>query len=161
MIKNISFEQQRDTMDCGVSCLITTAGYYGKSTDRDRLRLLSDLSKDGVSLLGISKAAEEIGFKTVGGRLGFETLAEEAPLPCIVHWNQNHFVIVYKIKKHRKDRYTVYVADPGKGLVTYTKEEFCEHWISTQTNGEEKGIALLLEPTEQFYDQKDEPQIRN
>ena len=66
-----------------------TAGYYGKSTDRDRLRLLSDLSKDGVSLLGISKAAEEIGFKTVGGRLGFETLAEEAPLPCIVHWNQN------------------------------------------------------------------------
>lgn len=98
MIKNISFEQQRDTMDCGVSCLIMTAGYYGKSTDRDRLRLLSDLSKDGVSLLGISKAAEEIGFKTVGGRLGFETLAEEAPLPCIVHWNQNHFVIVYKIK---------------------------------------------------------------
>ncbi len=89
MIKNISFEQQRDTMDCGVSCLIMTAGYYGKSTDRDRLRLLSDLSKDGVSLLGISKAAEEIGFKTVGGRLGFETLAEEAPLPCIVHWNQN------------------------------------------------------------------------
>ena len=136
--------------------LIMTAGYYGKSTDRDRLRLLSDLSKDGVSLLGISKAAEEIGFKTVGGRLGFETLAEEAPLPCIVHWNQNHFVIVYKIKKHRKDRYTVYVADPGKGLVTYTKEEFCEHWISTQTNGEEKGIALLLEPTEQFYAQKDE-----
>ena len=156
MIKNISFEQQRDTMDCGVSCLIMTARYYGKSTDRDRLRLLSDLSKDGVSLLGISKAAEEIGFKTVGGRLGFETLAEEAPMPCIIHWNQNHFVVVYKIKKHNKGKYTVYIADPGKGLVTYTKEEFCEHWISTKTNGEEKGIALLLEPTEQFYAQKEE-----
>ena len=155
MIKNISFEQQQDTMDCGVSCLIMTAGYYGKSTDRDRLRLLSDLSKDGVSLLGISKAAEEIGFKTVSGRLGFETLAEEILLPCIVHWNQNHFVVVYKIKKRRGNRYEVYVADPGKGLITYTKEEFCEHWVSTKTNGEEKGIALLLEPTEQFYAQND------
>ena len=113
------------------------------------------LGKEGVSLLGISKAAEEIGFKTVGGRLSFETLTSEAPLPCIVHWNQNHFVVVYKIKKHRKGCYTVYVADPGKGLVTYTKEEFCEHWVSTKTNGEEKGIALLLEPTEQFYTQKD------
>lgn len=92
---------------------------------------------------------------SVGGRLSFETLASEAPLPCIVHWNQNHFVVVYKIKRRRKGRYTVYVADPGKGLVTYTKEEFCEHWVSTKTNGEEKGIALLLEPTEQFYTQTD------
>lgn len=142
-------------MDCGVSCLIMTAGYYGKSTDRDRLRLLSDLSKDGVSLLGISKAAEKIGFKTIGGRLSFDTLTSEVPLPCIIHWNQNHFVVVYKIKKRRGNRYEVYVADPGKGLITYTKEEFCEHWVSTKTNGEEKGIALLLEPTEQFYAQND------
>lgn len=109
----------------------------------------------GVSLLGISKAAEDIGFKTVGGRLSFETLASGVPMPCIVHWDQNHFVVVYKVKKHRKGRYTIYVADPGKGLVTYIKEEFCEHWISTQTNGEEKSIALLLEPTEQFYAQAD------
>lgn len=75
-------------------------------------------------------------------------------MPCIVYWNQNHFVVVYKIKKHRKGRYTVYVADPEKGLVSYTKDEFCEHWVSTQTNGGEKGIALLLEPTERFYSQK-------
>ena len=108
-----------------------------------------------MSLLGISKAAETIGFKTIGGRLSFEMLSQEAPMPCIVHWNQNHFVVVYKIKKHNKGKYTVYVADPGKGLVSYTKEEFCEHWISTKINGEEKGIALLLEPTEQFYTQKD------
>lgn len=76
-------------------------------------------------------------------------------MPCIVHWNQNHFVVVYKIKKHKKGKYTVYVADPGKGLVSYTQEEFCEHWVSTKTNGEEKGVALLLEPTEQFYAQND------
>lgn len=87
--------------------------------------------------------------------MSFDILVTEVPLPCIVHWNQNHFVVVYKIKKHKKGRYTIYVADPGKGLVTYSKEEFCEHWISTRTNGEEKGIALLLEPTEQFYAQKD------
>ena len=142
-------------MDCGSACLAMIVKFYGMLPVIETIRASCDLSKDGVSLLGISKAAEEIGFKTVGGRLSFETLANEAPLPCIVHWNQNHFVVVYKIKKHRKGRFMVYVADPGKGLVTYTKEEFCQHWVSTKTNGEEKGIALLLEPTEQFYAQKD------
>ena len=142
-------------MDCGSACLAMIVKFYGMLPVIETIRASCDLSKDGVSLLGISKAAEEIGFKTVGGRLSFETLANEAPLPCIVHWNQNHFVVVYKIKKHRKGRFMVYVADPGKGLVTYTKEEFCEHWVSTKTNGEEKGIALLFEPTEQFYAQKD------
>ena len=147
--------KQRDAMDCGPSCLAIVVNYYRRQVDRDGLRKICSLGKDGVSLLGISKAAETIGFKTIGGRLSFNTLAHEIPLPCIVHWNQNHFVVVYKIKKHNKGKYTVYVADPGKGLVTYTKEEFCEHWVSTKTNGEEKGIVLLLEPTEQFYAQND------
>ena len=142
-------------MDCGPSCLAMIAKHYGQQADKEQFREICSLGKDGVSLLGISKAAETIGFKTIGGRLSFDTLVHEVPLPCIAHWNQNHFVVVYKIKKHNKGKYTVYVADPGKGLVTYTKEEFCEHWISTKTNGEEKGIALLLEPTEQFYAQKD------
>ena len=142
-------------MDCGPSCLAIIAKHYGRQVGREHLRKICSLGKDGVSLLGISKAAETIGFKTIGGRLNFATLADEVPLPCIVHWNQNHFVVVYKIRKHKKEKYTIYVADPGKGLVTYTKEEFCEHWVSTKTNGEEKGISLLLEPTEQFYTQKD------
>ena len=146
-------------MDCGPSCLAIIAKHYGRKVEREQLREICSLGKDGVSLLGISKAAETIGFKTIGGRLSFEMLSQEAPMPCIVHWNQNHFVVVYKIKKHRKGRYSVYVADPGKGLVTYTKEEFCEHWVSTKTDGEEKGIALLLEPTEQFYAQKTEETI--
>ena len=142
-------------MDCGPSCLAMIVKYYGKDVSIEQLRKICSLGKDGVSLLGISKAAETIGLKTIGGRLSLNTLAHEIPLPCIVHWNQNHFVVVYKIKKHNKEKYTVYVADPGKGHVTYTKEEFCEHWISTKNNGEEKGIALLLEPTEQFYAQDD------
>lgn len=129
--------------------------HYGRDFNIDSIRTVCSLNREGVSLLGISKAAETIGFKTVGGRLSFDTLAFEVPLPCIVHWNQNHFVVVYKIKKHKKGKYTVYVADPGKGLVSYTQEEFCEHWVSTKTNSEEKGVALLLEPTEQFYAQND------
>lgn len=137
-------------MDCGPSCLVMIAKHHGKDVDIEQLRNICSLGKDGVSMLGISKAAESIGFKTIGGRSSFDVLAHEFPLPCIVHWNQNHFVVVYKIKK-RKGLYSIYVADPGKGLITYTKEDFCTHWISTQTSSVEKGIALLLEPTEQFY----------
>ena len=146
-----SFTKQPDAMDCGPACLSMIAEHYGKRYTLEYLRDNSFIGRDGVSLLGISKAAENIGFKTVGCRLTFEKLAEKALLPCIVHWNQDHFVVVYKIKKKRCG-YEIHVADPGKGLLTYTKEEFCSHWVSTQTNGEEKGVALLLEPTELFYE---------
>ena len=142
-------------MDCGPSCLAMIAKHYGLQPNVEKIRRSCALNKEGVSLLGISKAAESIGFKTIGGRLTFNTLAKEVTHPCIIHWNQNHFVVVYKVKKHSKGKYTVYVADPAKGLVTYTQEEFCEHWISTKTNDEEKGIALLLEPTELFCTQKE------
>jgi len=152
---SFAIKRQRDAMDCGPSCLAMIAKHYGQQADKEQLRKICSLGKEGVSLLGISKAAENLGFKTIGGRLSFEMLYQEDPMPCIIHWNQNHFVVVYKIKKHNKGKYTVYVADPGKGLVTYTKEEFCEHWVSTKTNGEEKGIVLLLEPTEQFYAQNE------
>ena len=144
---------QRDNMDCGPTCLAMIVEYFGRDVNRDHLRECCALGKDGVSLLGISKAAEAIGLKTIGGRTSFDSLTQEFPLPCIVHWNQNHFVVVYKIKK-RKGLYSIYVADPSKGLMTYTKEEFCKHWISTQTDGIEKGIALLFEPTEYFYAQR-------
>jgi possible peptide-transporting ATPase len=129
--------------------------HYGGSFNINSIRTDCALNREGVSLLGISKAAEELGFKSVGGRLSFSSLASEALLPCIVHWSQNHFVVVYKVKNQKKGDCTIYVADPGKGLVSYTKEEFCEHWVSTKTNGEEKGIVLLLEPTNQFYTQND------
>lgn len=147
--------RQRNVMDCGPSCLAMIAEHYGRTVQQELLHHYCSLGRNGVSLLGISKAAENIGFKTVGGRLSFDILANELPFPCIVHWNQNHFVVVYNIKKRKGNQYEVYVADPGKGLVTYTKEEFCEYWVSTKTNGEEKGIALLLEPTEQFYAQNE------
>lgn len=147
--------RQRDAKDCGPSCLAMIVKHYGGSFNINSIRTDCALNREGVSLLGISKAAEEFGFKSVGGRLSFSSLASEALLPCIVHWSQNHFVVVYKVKNQKKGDCTIYVADPGKGLVSYTKEEFCEHWVSTKTNGEEKGIVLLLEPTNQFYTQND------
>lgn len=147
--------RQRDAKDCGPSCLAMIVKHYGGSFNINSIRTDCALNREGVSLLGISKAAEELGFKSVGGRLSFSSLASEVLLPCIVHWSQNHFVVVYKVKNQKKGDCTIYVADPGKGLVSYTKEEFCEHWVSTKTNGEEKGIVLLLEPTNQFYTQND------
>ena len=146
--------RQHDSIDCGLVCLSMIALNNGIGINESLLKNSYSLGKDGVSLFDISKAAENIGFKTIAGRLSFKTLAIEVPLPCIAHWNQNHFVVVHKIKKHRKDDYTVYVADPAKGLVTYNKEEFCEHWVSTKTNGGDKGIVLLFEATEQFFSSK-------
>ena len=139
-------------MDCGPACLGMIAKYYGKEYNIDNLRANSYIGRDGVSLLGISRAAENIGFKTVGGRITFRKLSQKALLPCIVHWNQEHFVVVYAIKKSKKNSYDVLVADPGKGLIRFSQEEFCKNWISTQTNGEEKGVVLLFEPTAAFYE---------
>lgn len=145
------FIAQPDSMDCGPACLSMISEYYGNKKSIENLRNDCFISKYGVSLLGISKAAENIGLKSIGGKLAFESLSTEVLLPCIVHWNQNHFVVVYRIKKHRKKDYTIYIADPGKGLITYNKNEFLEHWASTVIDGERKGIALLLEPTDLFY----------
>lgn len=122
----------------------------GKRYSIDFLSHICFASNEGISLLGISQAAEELGFKTISGRIVIKQLANSL-LPCILHWNQNHFVILYKIKKGRK----FYVADPGKGLLTYNLEEFKSHWIGTTSNNEEKGIAMFLEPTPRFYEQKE------
>ena len=158
MHTNIFFKQ-KDAMDCGPSCLAMIVKFYGLQPNIEVIRHTCALSREGVSLLGISKAAESIGFKTISGRLSFNTLVTEAPLPCIVHWNQNHFIVVHKIKKIKKRQYAFYVADPARGMVSYNREEFCEHWVSTKTNGEEKGIVLLLEPTEQLYSQQNQDVI--
>lgn len=138
-------------MDCGPACLSMVAKYYGKTYTLQTLRERSYITREGVSMLGISDAAESIGMRTMGVRLNFEKLKSEVPLPCIAHWKQRHFVVVYKIKKDR-----VYVADPGHGQVIYTKEEFLRGWISTRKEGEDQGLCLLLEPTPDFYKQEDE-----
>ena len=132
-------------MDCGPTCLKMVAKHHGKNVNIQFLREKSVISKEGVSLKGISKAAESIGFRTLGVKITFDLLLD-APKPCIVHWDQNHFVVVYDIKKKRGD-YVVYVADPGTDNVTYTRKEFEEHWISLDNK---EGVALLLETTPKF-----------
>lgn len=148
--------RQPDAMDCGPACLKMVAEHYGRHYSLDTLREETFIGREGVSLLGISRAAEKIGMRTVGGRMTFEDLKDKAPLPCVVHWNQNHFVVVYGIKGKK-----VFVADPGKGLITYTPEEFCNHWLSTSTKGEDKGVALLMEPTRLFYENEGEASIES
>jgi ATP-binding cassette subfamily B protein len=143
------------------------AAHYGRRYSLEGLREKSHISHEGVSMLGISEAAEKIGFRTMGVHLTFEELTK-APLPCIVHWNQNHFVVVYKIFKRRACSHCrdgarsvsittrLHVADPAGGKIKYTKEEFCRCWLSTKKEGKDEGVALLLEPTPDFYAAEDE-----
>jgi len=156
--------KQLDAMDCGPSCLRMIAKFYGKFYSLKYLRSLSNITNQGVSMLGISDAAESIGFRTKGYRLTWEELRDEVPLPCIVHWKQKHFVVVYKIgskrklfkSKSKKDNdIIVYVADPAAGLLTYKKDDFLKCWLSIE-NKPPEGAVLLLEPTPQFYKQEDE-----
>ena len=134
-------------MDCGPTCLKMIAKYHGKLFSLNELRTKSFITREGVSLLGISEAAEAIGFRTMGVKLPFEKMVVDAPLPCIVHWNQSHFAVLYKVKKNK-----ISVADPAAGLITYTNEEFLKSWLSTSSNGSGVGVALLLEPTPAFYE---------
>lgn len=140
---------QPDAMDCGPSCLRIVAKHFGRHYNLETLRELTWKSKDGVSLLTISDAAEKIGFRTQGTRIVWETLLE-VPLPIIIHWTQDHFVVLYKIKKGRKG-IEFYISDPAHGLVVYNKDEFLKCWASTEQDGQAAGIALLLEPTAEFY----------
>ena len=141
---------QHDIMDCGPTCLRMVAAFHGKRYSLEVLREKSFITREGVSLLGISEAAERIGLRSMAVQIDYEKL-KEAPLPCIVHWNQQHFVVVYKITEKQ-----VWVADPGAGKLKYTKEEFCNCWLSSRKDGEDTGVALLLEPTPEFYNAEDE-----
>jgi ATP-binding cassette, subfamily B, bacterial len=148
---------QPDAMDCGPTCLRMVAKHFGRSYTLQHLREKSYITRAGVSMLGISDAAESIGFKTVGVKLSFEKLKSEVPLPCIIHWKQSHFVVVFSIKINgNPDKETVSIADPAHGHIKYTKQEFLKGWISTKTDNENNGVALLLEPTPNFYELKGE-----
>ena len=151
MIKSFPVNIKLDSIDCGPTCLKSIAEYYGKIWSLDTLRKRCYIGNNGVSMLGISEAAESIGFRTAGVKLTFSQLRDEAVLPCIVHWNQDHFVVVYDIKRKRNTD-IVRVFDPAVGLLNYSKEKFIRFW--KQSN--DYGVALLLETTPEFYKNKDE-----
>lgn len=142
---------QHDANNCGPSCLQMIAKFYGKTFNLETLRTRCFINRTGVSLQGISEAAESIGFRTKGVMVTFHQLSEQLILPCIAHWHQDHFVVVIKISKGK-----VYVADPAFGTTVYTKEEFLRSWGSTSEGGETLGVCMQLEPTPEFYRNPDE-----
>ena len=152
-MKKTPIYRQTEAKDCGPTCIKIIAKHYGKLINTQQLRSLSETTREGSSLLGLSDAVESVGFKSLGVKLSFKKLLE-APLPCIVHWNKNHYVVLYKIKTStslsRQD--VIYISDPAHGIITYTKKEFIQHWIGHNADETtEEGIALLIEPTPKFY----------
>ena len=151
-------------MDCGPTCLRMVAKHYGKNISLQTLREKTQIGKEGVNLLGISEAAEAIGFRTQAVRMSYDSLTQDTKLPAILHWNQNHFVVLYKVKKrfllrrndrsHRNDK--LLIADPARGLITLSPGEFKNNWISNKENEQEEGIALVLEPSPKFYENADD-----
>jgi len=145
-LKKFTHYRQADHKDCGPTCLKIIAKYYGKTINIQELRDFSETTREGSNLLFLSDAAEKIGFRTLGVKLSVKRI-EEAPLPCILHWNKDHYVVLYKIKK---DKY--YISDPAFGLLEYNKEDFVKFWIGNNAGDETKeGIALLIEATPNFF----------
>lgn len=145
------FYKQLDGMDCGPTCLRMIAKHYGKTFSVQQLRERSFIQRTGVNLLGISEAADSIGLRTTGVRTTIDRLKEQSKLPCILHWNQEHFVVLYKIEQ-RKGKTWFYIADPAYGLLKYEEPELKKCWVSTTQGGQEKGIAMLVDVTPQFYE---------
>lgn len=151
MFKKFPFYKQLDAMDCGATCLRMIAQYHGRRYSLAYLRELTFLDREGVSLMGISDAAEELGMHSLGVKLPYERLTDDIPLPCIAHWRQNHFIVVIEATdKH------VWVADPAAGKFKISKAEFLDGWLSNKVDGEEIGILLLLETTPDFFQREGE-----
>src|SRR5665647_602343 len=147
------FVKQYDAMDCGPACLKMIAGFYKKNFTLDYLRKKCFITKEGVSFLGLSEAADSVGFRTLGVKIPYEMLEKKVTLPCIIHWRQRHFVVLYKIFKDK-----VWIADPATGLITYSRAEFEKNWTTTMTEGKQTGLALIIEPTPALYDTEDQPE---
>lgn len=151
MLRTFPFYQQHDAMDCGAACLKMIAKHYGRYYSMERLRGFTYLGREGVSLLGISDAAEEIGLQTLAVQTTFDQLASVIPMPCIAHWNdEEHFVVIYRVTKNY-----VWIVDPQEGKFKLPKAEFIQHWGSGQSrDGAQQGVLLLLQVTPEFYQQE-------
>ena len=152
-MRSFPFYRQHDAMQCGIACLRMICAFLGKNYSIDSLSKICFASKDGVSLLGISEAAGELGLKTTCGKMSIDQLAK-VELPVILHWNQNHFVVLYKIKSRKGRKSVYYVADPGNGLMQYQEKDFVDRWITVRSKGEDKGVAMIKQPTPAFYQQE-------
>lgn len=157
LIKKFPHYSQLNSSDCGPTCLRMIASYYGKEYSPETLRKHCFISRNGVSMLRICDAAEYIGMHALGMKLTLNQLINEVNFPCILHWNQNHFVVCYGVKRrHRNGSLRFYIADPASQCLTYNEEEFKRGWLGGQFDGEPCGVALLLEPGGNFGDKEDD-----
>ncbi len=141
---------QHDAMQCGIACLSMVFGHYGRNYSIEYLEQFAQADSEGMSLLGLAQTAEKLGLHAVSGRSNIMAL-KNAPLPAILHWNQNHYVVLDKISRNGKK---FRILDPGAGAISYTEDEFKKGWISTNSHGEEKGVVMFLTPTPQFFQNK-------
>lgn len=156
-------------MDCGPACLRMVTKFYGKVFSMKYLRDKCYASRTGVSVLGLSEAAEGLGFRTIASALTLKQLAELDQFPCIAHWNENHFIVIYDIQRRkvkslsfsRLKETTIFVADPKFGKIKFSEKEFLKGWISKREEGMEKGVCLFLEPTPNFYNDANDYTDRN
>lgn len=142
-------------MDCGPACLKMVAAHYGKTISFETLRRKCHITREGVSFLGLSDAAGETGFRTIGVKITFAQLQESVPLPAIVHWRQKHFIVVYKITRKK-----VFAADPAAGLVSFSHSEFLRNWGNAIVDNTPAGMVLILEPRPEFFNLDDEKERR-
>ncbi|MGB0522290.1 MAG: peptidase domain-containing ABC transporter [Flammeovirgaceae bacterium] len=145
-LKKFPSYTQLDAMDCGPTCLRMIAKFYGRSYSAQYLRKMAYKGKQGVNLLNLSDSADRIGFRSLAVKVSYQMMVEENPTPFIAHWNQNHFVVVYKMTKDK-----VWISDPVGNRTVLSKEAFCKGWCQTKSGGIEEGIALILETTPHFY----------
>jgi len=162
-LKKFPNDRQLDMMDCGPACLKMLAKYYGKYYSLQYLRDKCGTTKEGISFLDLSHAAEEIGLRTLSVKATLSDLLYKVPLPVVVHWDNSHFVVVYKVKGAKRKHQgtatgTIYVSDPAKGYVNYSTKEFTKKWIKADTtvatsagNLEKAGILMAIEPQAEFY----------
>jgi ATP-binding cassette subfamily B protein len=145
-MRQFPFYKQHDEMDCGPTCLRIISKYYGKRFSAEYLRALTHTGRSGTSLLALSEAAEQLGFRTIGSRVSFGYLREAAPFPCIAYWGQRHYVVIYKAGRRK-----IHISDPAHGILSYTWEEFIKKWAIE----DEQGIILSLEPTPAFHQEEE------
>jgi ATP-binding cassette, subfamily B, bacterial len=151
--KKYPFYRQFDRMDCGPTCLRMISKFHGKAIEASTLRETALQTGDGTTLGGIADAAEKLGFSTMALNVSYETLAEQIPLPCIAHWKQRHYVVVYEASNEK-----ITIADPGHGLIAYNKEDFIKGWIpEKKPTDDSEGVLLLFETTPLFYETDLEP----
>ena len=150
------FVKQPDAMDCGPACLKMVAAFYKKNFLLESIRRKCFITREGVSFMGLSEAADNLGFRTVGVRVPYEMLTENVPMPCIVHWRQKHFIVVYRIRKDK-----IWAADPAAGLVKYSREEFEKNWTSTLADGRPAGLVLIIEPTPALFEKESDQEKKH